>query len=183
MNNKSQYSKLDKCIENGSLCAINREFIDTFSLYGYPVYASGELAVISFVYDFAPDGYKIIRKSDITDVFSGKAEQFLGKVVLGENQSFKASVPDFKLNNMLLLCEDLMKKEKLVTIECEDFEENIMLIGQIAGIDKNIVNIKTFDGLGVWDKECSSVSVDDITCISIDNSYVKIISKYLTQEK
>ncbi|MBE7026101.1 MAG: hypothetical protein E7410_00825 [Ruminococcaceae bacterium] len=181
MNNKSQLLKLEKCIENGNLCAINREFIDTFSLYGYPVYAKGELAVISFVYDFMPDGYKIIRKSDITDVFSGKAEQFLDKVVKGERPSFKADMPDLKLDNMISLCTDLMKKEKLVTIECEDFEENIILIGQIMGVEKNIVSIKTFDGLGVWDKECSSVSADDITCISVGNSYVNIISKYLTQ--
>lgn len=179
MNNTQQILKLEKCIENSALCAINREIIDTFSLYGYPVSAKGDLVVLSFVYDFMPDGYKIIKKSDITEVFCGKEEKFLDKIVKGEHPAFKAEAPDFNIQSMRTLCEDLMKKETIVTIECEDFEENIVLIGQIKDVDKHLVTLKTFNGLGIWDKETSSVEIEEISCISVGNSYVNIISKYL----
>lgn len=182
MDNKKQLAKIEKCMESSSLCAISRDYIDTFSLYGYPVDASGELVAISFIYDFMPDGYKIIRKKDITDVFCGAAERFLDKVIKNEHKDFKPELKNIKLSTMKALCDELMSSGQIVTLECEDFEENIVLIGKIASIDGNLVSIKTFDALGVWDKEISSVELDDITCITIDNSYVNIISKYLREK-
>ncbi len=182
MDNKKQLAKIEKCMESSSLCAISRDYIDTFSLYGYPVGASGELVAISFIYDFMPDGYKIIRKKDITGVFCGQPERFLDNVIKSEHEGFKPELKDMQLSTMKALCDSLMQGGQIVTVECEDFEENIVLIGKIASIDGNLVSIKTFDALGVWDKEVSSVELDDITCITIKNSYVNIISKYLKEK-
>ena len=183
MNNTASIEKLEKCIEKGYLCAVNREIIDTFSLYGYPVRSKGELAVMLFVYDFMPDGFKIIRKRDITEVYGGKEERFLDKVVKSEHPELEIIAPSLKIDSMRALCEDLMQKSQIVTVECEDFEENIILIGQIVNVNKNVVTMKTFDGLGVWDDEMASVELEDITCVSIGNSYVNIISKYLIERK
>lgn len=48
-------------------------------------------------------------------------------------------------------------------------------------VTKKELTLRTFDGMGVWDKECASVPLGDVTCISIGNAYVNILSKYLTE--
>lgn len=179
MNNQKSIAKIEKCINEKKLCAIGREYVDTLCLYGYPTNMSKELCAMHFVYDFTIDGYKIIRKSDITEVYSGEEEAFLSSVTEKENAGFAVKAPELNIESMESLFEDLMEKGTLVTVECEDFEENILLIGKVVGTDGDVVELKTFDGMGRWDKEISSVDIDDVSCVSIGNSYMNIIEKYL----
>lgn len=179
MNNQKCIQKIEKCISEKSLCAIEREYVDTLCLYGYPAKMSDELCVMHFVYDFTFDGYKIIRKSDVTEVYFGEEEKFLQTVTEKENEGFSVKAPDVNIDSMRELFEDLRQKEILVTVECEDFEGNILLIGQVADVKGDILTLRTFDGMGKWDKETSSVDIDDVSCVSIDNSYMNIIGKYL----
>lgn len=182
MNNQKELKKIEKCISCKDLCAIEREYIDTLSVYGFPVKMSGELVAVKFVYDFMADGYKIIRKKDITEVFCGEAEYFLESIIKNEHKDLSIGFPDINISDMRTLLSDLKKSGQLVTLECEDFEENIIIIGRITDIDGKTVTLRTFDGRGVWDKESACVDIDDITCVSIENAYVNIIAKYLKKE-
>lgn len=181
MNHQKEIEKIKESIKSGALCAINRDVIDTLSIYGFPVEMSDTLAAVAFVYDFMPDGYKIVRTSDITEVFAAEAEQFLERIVKTERPAFVPERTGLALGSMYELCEDLMARDSFVTVECEGYEENIFLIGKIVQVSKKELTLRTFDGMGVWDKECASVPLGDVTCISIGNAYVNILSKYLTE--
>ena len=181
MNHQKELDKLKASIKSGALCAINRDIIDTLSIYGFPVEMSETLAAVAFVYDFMPDGYKIVRTSDITEVFSSEAERFLERIIKTERPAFAPERTGLALGSMYELCEDLMTRDRFVTVECEGFEETIFLIGKIVRVSKKELTLRTFDGMGVWDKEYASVPLGDVTCISIGNAYVNILSNYLTE--
>ncbi|HIV03267.1 MAG TPA: hypothetical protein IAC74_06795 [Candidatus Aphodoplasma excrementigallinarum] len=183
MGNQKERELLKQSMQNAALCAVNRDFIDPLTLYGFPVELSGGLAAFSFIYDFRPDGYKIVRTSDITEVFSEEAEHFLERIVRAENPEFTPEPPGFALESMAALCTDLQEKKKIVTVECEGSEETIFLIGQICRVTNKEISMRTFDGMGVWDTEKAAVPLGDITCISVGNAYVEILSKYLTEKK
>lgn len=183
MKNKAELEKLKKCMENHALCALNRDFIDPLSIYGFPVEMSGSLAAVAFVYDFMPDGYKIVRVTDITEVFCEEAERFLENIVRTEHKDFVPEPTGFALDSMQELCTDLKKRDCFVSIECEAEEENIFLIGKIQSVTQKELRLRTFDGMGVWDEEEASVPIDGVSCISVGNAYVNVLSKYLTGRK
>ena len=183
MGNEKERRILEQSIQNAALCAVNRDYIDPLTLYGFPVELSGELAAFSFIYDFRPDGYKIVRTSDITEVFSEEAEHFLERIVRAENPVFVPKPTGFALDSMAALCADLKEKETIVTVECEGGEENLFLIGRICRVTKKDIAMRTFDGMGIWDTEEAVVPLGDITCVSIGNAYVEILSKYLTERR
>lgn len=107
MNHQKEIEKIKESIKSGALCAINRDVIDTLSIYGFPVEMSDTLAAVAFVYDFMPDGYKIVRTSDITEVFAAEAEQFLERIVKTERPAFVPERTGLALGSMYELCEDL----------------------------------------------------------------------------
>lgn len=179
MNNKKCIDRLKKCIDEKSLCAIEREYIDTLCIYGYPTKMSDELCAVSFVYDFVPDGCKIIRKSDVTEIYCTEAESFLQNITEKENADFSLKAPDVCIDGMQELFDDLKQKKCLVTVECEDFEGNILLVGRVIDTANGLVTLCTFDGTGKWDDEPSSVDIDAVSCVTIGNSYMRIIEKYL----
>lgn len=183
MGNEKERRILEQSIQNAALCAVNRDYIDPLTIYGFPVELSGELAAFSFIYDFRPDGYKIVRTSDITEVFSEEAERFLERIVRAENPVFVPKPVGFALDSMAVLCADLKEKETIVTVECEGGEETLFLIGRICRVTKKDIAMRTFDGMGVWDTEEAVVPLGDITCVSIGNAYVEILSKYLTERR
>lgn len=44
MNHQKEIDKIKESIKSGALCAINRDIIDTLSIYGFPVEMSDTLA-------------------------------------------------------------------------------------------------------------------------------------------
>ena len=79
---------------------------------------SGELAALAFIYDCRPDGYKIVRSREITEVFCAEAEQVLERIVKAENAGFAPRPTGLALDSMHALCLDLKQKGLFVTVEC-----------------------------------------------------------------
>ncbi len=170
---------LDQALEEKSLCAINRDMIDYLSIYGYPVAVTKNLVALRFVYDFAPDGIKIVRTQDITEAFCGEAEAFNDRIVKAENAALDLSAPQLNLESMKTLCADLCKQEKIVAIDCEGYEESQFYIGKIVSVGDKQAQVLCFDGLGVWDKKPVSLEYKKMTCVGIGSRYAETISKYL----
>ena len=105
------------------------------------------------------------------------------RIVRAENPAFVPKPVGFALDSMAVLCADLKEKETIVTVECEGGEETLFLIGRICRVTKKDLAMRTFDGMGVWDTEEAVVPLGDITCVSIGNAYVEILSKYLTERR
>lgn len=183
MENRNEIAKLQQCLKRKAMCAVERAYIDVNSMYGFLVGMSGELAVLSFVYDFMPDGYKIIRTRDVTDVMCTDAEQFFEAIVLKENEGFTPVPAEYAIDNMAVLCKDLMERGAYVTVELEGFEENFLYIGKIVEVTQKALSLRIFDALGVWEKEAVCVPLEDVTCISVGNRYVNILSRYLSGDR
>lgn len=183
MDNKKEIEKIIKAAEEKKLCAVWREYIDTYSLYGFPTKVGDELIAIDFIYDFRWDGYKIIRKADVTEVICGEDEAFLQKITQNEYKEYEPKEPALDISSMKSALESLYKSKKTVTIECEDFEGSELYMGQIAGFEKGAVLLRTFSGVGIWDKKYTKIDINDVTCVSVDNSYARIITGYLKEEK
>ncbi len=170
---------LEQALKEKALCAVNRDMIDYLSIYGYPVAITKNLVALCNVYDFVPDGIKIVRTQDITEAFCGEAEAFNDKIVKAENVALDLSAPQVNLESMKTLCADLCRQEKIVAINCEGYEESQFYIGKIVAAEDKQAQVLCFDGLGVWDKKPVSLSYKQMTCIGIGSHYVETISKYL----
>lgn len=181
MKNQKEIAKLQECVKNKAMCALNRDYIDVNTMYGFLVELSGELAVLSFVYDFILDGYKIIRTCDVTDVMYTESERFFEEIVLKENGEAKPQPTGFAIETMYMLCKDLMRRGVYVTVECEGFEENVLYIGKIEKVTEKELSLRIFDAMGIWEKEPVCVPLEDVTCISVGNHYVNVLSKYLSE--
>ncbi len=177
--NDEQLAILEQAIEDKMLCAVNRDMIDYLSIYGYPVAMSDKLVALRYVYDFAPDGIKIIRTQDITEVFCGEVELFNDKIVKAENAMLDLEAPALNLYSVKSLCADLQKSGQLVTVDCEGYEASRFYVGKIVALEDKCAKILSFDGLGVWDNQPVEVEYKKITCISVGSHYVNTISKYL----
>ncbi len=174
-----QLAILEKALAEKALCAVNRDLIDYLSIYGYPVSITKSLVALRFVYDFAPDGIKIVRTQDITEAFCGEAEAFCDKIVKMENQSLALDVPALDLHSMKTLCTDLQKCGQVVHVDCEGYDESQFYVGKIVSVSDKTAEVLCFDGLGVWDKKPTTVEYKKITCITVGSRYADTISKYL----
>ncbi len=174
-----QLELLRQAVESKSLCAVNRDMIDYLSIYGYPIAVTEKLIALRFVYDFAPDGIKIVRTQDVTEVFCGEAEVFNDKIIKAENAHLDLSAPQVSLDSVKSLCIDLQKSGKIVAIDCESYEESRFYVGKIVETLDKQARVLCFDGLGVWDEKPIEIDYKQITCIGIGSHYVETISKYL----
>ena len=174
-----QLAVLQRALAEKTLCAVNRDMIDYLSIYGYPVAMTDKLVALRFVYDFEPDGIKIIRTQDITEAFCGDVEAFNDRIVKSECGDLKLDAPPLNLYSIKSLCADLQKSGQLVAIDCEGYEESQFYVGKIVALEDKCAQVLCFDGLGVWDKKPISVDYKKITCISVGSHYVETISKYL----
>ena len=115
--NDEQLAVLEQAMAEKKLCAVNRDMIDYLSIYGYPVAMSDKLAAVRFVYDFKPDGIKIVRIQDITEVFCGDVETFNDHIVKSECGTLDLTPPSLNLYSVKSLCADLQKSVHLVAID------------------------------------------------------------------
>ena len=115
--NDEQLAVLEQAMAEKKLCAVNRDMIDYLSIYGYPVAMSDKLAAVRFVYDFKPDGIKIVRIQDITEVFCGDVETFNDHIVKSECGALDLTPPSLNLYSVKSLCADLQKSVHLVAID------------------------------------------------------------------
>lgn len=174
-----QLAILEKALSEKALCAVNRDLIDYLSIYGYPISVTKNLVALRFVYDFVPDGIKIIRTQDITEAFCGEAEAFCDRIVKAENTALNLEAPALNLHSMKTLCADLQKSGQVVHVDCEGYEESQFYVGKIVSVSEKAAEVLCFDGLGIWEKKATTVDYKKITCITVGSRYADTISKYL----
>ncbi len=177
----TEIEKIKQCIEQKSLCAINRDMIDELTTYCFPLALSDRLVLLANVYDFSIDGYKIMRTQDITEVFCDDAEEFNEMIIRKEGvlDDFNPKIIDVK--NLKNVFDYFLKSGQSIIVQCEGYDESLFYVGKIGAVLKNEIELKTFDGCGVWDKKSTKIAYNKITCVSYGSRYVTVLSKYLSQ--
>lgn len=139
---------------------------------GMPISISDNLLQLRFVCDFHLDGYKIVRLNDISEVKYGEVEAFFQTIIEKEypNENIKIIESDV-LNDWQSLLK--FSKERNLIIIIED---------EVADVDGTYCYMSNFDALGIWDDKVYKILLDNITCITIEDYYTKMLKKYALKE-
>ncbi len=177
-----EIEKIEECIKNGQLCAINRDMIDELSMYCFPIAMSEKLLLVLNVYDFNIDGYKIIRLEDISEVFCEDAEEFNEMIIRKEGILDNFSPEILDIENLKKVFNYFLKTKKNIIVQCEGYNESLFYVGSVSKVGKGDISLKTFDGVGIIDEKEAVIPLSKITCVSYDSRYVNIISKYIKEK-
>ncbi len=171
---------LDELIKNNYHCSIKRDYISAYSIYCFPICHSENLLLIEVVEDFLPDGYKIIRKDDITEIKHSESDEYAEYIFEQEGIIRGEQRPDIKnLNSIKEVLKQFVDSKENIIVECET-DDNSFLIGKVIECGENTFLFLDFDGVGKWSKSPIEVLYSKVTCISLRGRYLKIMSKYLT---
>ena len=177
---KKKIYNWEKAIVQGNFFTIERSRIDGSSLYGIPVKAGNTLLMVESLYDYIADGYRVIRKKDITKVKHGKSEKLAEKIIALDEIEHGVNLPPMEgLEGMREILMHYAASRENIIVECESADKNRFLIGKVAGCKKNTFLFWHFNGAGVWEKKPIKVSYADVSCITIGSRYLEVISKHV----
>ena len=179
MNSKISYA-LESFIKNHYHCSIKRESLSDYFIYCFPICCSENLLLIEFVEDFLPDGYKIIRKDDITDIKRDESDEFAEYIFKQEGIVHGEQIPDItNLDSIKEVLKQFVDSEENIIVECEA-DDNNFFIGKVIECGEDTFSFLDFDGVGKWSQFPIQVRYSKVTCIGLRGRYLKIMSKYLT---
>jgi tetrahydromethanopterin S-methyltransferase subunit F len=137
---------------------------------------SQKYLLVKYWYDFLFDGYKIVRLEDITEVIQEKfVEKIHEREKIVANNELTAPI---NIDGWQQIFCGFLFSNMVISIECEHIDGVIFYLGKILGATASSVEILQFDGEGKWDECKTMVEFQDITCISFNSRYIKIMSKY-----
>lgn len=173
---------IEKCLENKNCVTVYRELIDAYSIRGYLLDAGRELVLMQSVYDFSLDGFRLLRRRDITDIVYDAAEQFLEYIQVQEGIANAVGCPyALALDDWKDAFESWRTQQRNLIIEVESHDDDMerMMIGRIVDVTTDAVILHGFDATGQWDEKPTRMSCRDITTVSLDTRYCNILSKYV----
>ena len=179
---KKQIKTLEKVIDNSYACCIKREKIDDKNLYGFPIKYNDKFILIENEYDFQIDGYKIIRTKDITEIRYKRVDKHSNYILEKEglrSNSIPSIVSDIK--NFKKIFSQIKKSNKNIIIEGESLKEKSFFIGKVIDPKENYVDFLYFSAIGEWDESPTKIKYKNITCITYNDRYTEITSKYLKE--
>jgi len=159
---------------------IERIFLVDNTQYGFVVACSSELVLIYVVHDFHPDGYQILRISDITGVRHSASDRTVRKILRVEGILDQVGLKHpINLQSWPSALRNLKALGENVIVEGEETGVDKFLIGKIIRINKKAISMRHFDGTGKWDEELSYCPYEDITSVKFDCHYLKVFSRHL----
>jgi hypothetical protein len=179
----SPYCQLSEHLATGMKIRIERNRPADPLLNGYLMQLSDRLGLMHCFDDFEPDGYSIFRLSDVVSVRSGNYERHWDRMLRGEELLGGLDRElEVDLNTIRAAIESVSRQFKLMTVQCEDAEEDVQdfYIGQVVSFEGTELIFDAFDALGQWNDESSRVLLDEITMVQFETPYIRHFSKYLT---
>lgn len=143
-----------------------------------PLSASSEYLLIAELYDFFPNGYKIIRIEDITSIKHGESEKFVEEIIKKENIQIIYNLSSRDLTSWHAIFNWLALEDRPIIIESEMFENPKFYIGKIINIKTGSIELLQFDGAGVWYKKSTTILYKKISSITFNDKYSLLMSKY-----
>ena len=158
------------------LHTIERRRIDANRLYGLVVSESDTLLLMQREYDFAFDGYVVVRKRDVTKAYSSKGNAYCQKLMRKEGLWRVAPkwVRSLPLNSWEALFGALTGK--VVVLENE--RSGDFWIGPVIEVGARSVLVHYFDSSGGW-MSLERVPYRGITAVQFGDRYSTIHAKHL----
>ena len=159
---------------------IERSNIETYKIYGFVLACSSELVLIHYFYDFHPDGYQILRISDISGIRHSASDRTMQKILRAEGILEQVGLKHpIDLRSWQSALRNLKALGESVIVEGEEPEVDKFFIGKIIRINKKTLSMRHFDGTGKWDEELSYCPYEHISSVKFDCEYVNVFSQHL----
>lgn len=173
-------AKLESHREKSNFIGIERADIETALQFGFVLGCSSELVLIHVVYDFRPDGYQILRISDISRLRHSAPDRRMRKILRAEGRLDQIDLKHpIDLRSWQSAFRSLKTLGGIIIVEGEEPEVDEFVIGKIVRINKKTLSMCHFDGTGRWDETRRSCPYGDITSIKFDCDYVNVFSRHL----
>ena len=154
------------------------ESFNSKSIYGIPLLVDDDLLMVCRVWEFVIDGYIIINIADIDNILNGEVEVFVSNVLKNEGVINKKLAPPINdIENFYNIFNQLSSREINIGVQCKN--KTGVKYGKIINVEGDYVDIKEFDGIGIWYNEMSKVMYNQIQEITICTRYIDIMSKYV----
>lgn len=158
------------------ILTVERKPIDPHRLYGVVVGQSETLMLLHQEDDFQFDGYRVIRRKDISNSFFSDSNDYCATLMKKEGrwEPVPQNIKDLPLDSWGSLLSQFVGKVVILQNErTHDF-----CIGPVKEITKIGVAVRNFDGCGQWTGE-EFVPFSNITCMKFGDRYSTTHQKYL----
>jgi len=159
-------------IRNRDLVNIRRGNFRDRSIQGVILECSESLLLIQYIYDFRLDGYMLLRRCDLSEVSCRSTDRFqkelLGTEGVFEQIDFDFRVPMDSFESFLKSREE----NEIIILEEESDGSSGLLIGPVASMNTDAVEIRHFTGIGRLAQPMPSMAIDRITCCQMDTNYI-----------
>ncbi|HEX2081473.1 MAG TPA: hypothetical protein VHG08_27465 [Longimicrobium sp.] len=149
-------------------------------LTGFPLAAGRKLLLIHNLNTdlLLPDGFTVVRVTDVVKVRSTEWDRFAERVLADEGRLLDpAAVPSVRLGSWAQLLADLHARAERVSVECEPQEDGYFL-GAIRGLRRDEVEIRPIDAAGRWEDEQWWIRYRDVTQVRFGTRYIEVFSRY-----
>jgi hypothetical protein len=153
------------------LHTFERRRIDLNRLYGVIVSESDALVLLQQMYDIEFDGYKVIRRCDISKSYSSDSDSYCERLMRKEGLWKKPTkaVRSLPVDNWHALLSALLGKTVLIENERQD----VFVIGPVVACDSRSVSIHYFDACGQW-CDIQRIGIRAITSVTFGDRYSTI---------
>lgn len=162
----------------GYVC-VARDAVTERRIRGFVLAMSDELVLMQEIYDFASDGYVIVRLRDVTGVRDGDYERFDARVLAGEG--IRAAPPStaIHLASWRTVFESLSGGAwPLAVVEDETDAEVALWAGRVLAAGETSVAFHYVSPVGAWEAEPEEIEYDDVTRVCFGDRYTTVLARY-----
>lgn len=170
---------LEELIKEQRFVKIYRNKRRYHPIYGIPIGVGATLLTVVKLNDFDIDGFQVLRLDDISSIDKGRMQQVQEYIL--RQEGLYGSLPTHPYGNI----DDLysffkrVKSNNLtISFKCERNDKNILFMGKVMKITKNLISIRKLNAFGEWDSQLTEFKLDDITLVHLFDRYTTIFSKY-----
>ena len=166
-------SELREALQQRVPVRIERERIQSGIVHGYVVGLSNEYCLIAEIGDALRfDGYLAVAIADLTHIEVDPAREFVEKALALRNDLLQ--IPEgFGLDDWAAIAHSASELAPLLSINMvEDDEGEISFVGQLAGIEGNLLLVREMDPNAHWYPDAGAYEFEAIGSIGFGNGYL-----------
>jgi hypothetical protein len=174
---------IKKQLMKHELVSIRREKIDENKIQGFVLDESKELLLLSYIFDFNPDGLMVLRKKDISEIKTTDTDKFQTQLLKDEEilSTINFETP-YNLKSWRKFLLSAKDKHNYFILEQELLEDPDFAIGRIEEIEKQNVIFRYFSGVGRWLEEIEKIEYTNITSCQIGCNYLNVYERYFNKQ-
>jgi hypothetical protein len=172
-------NKLEEFKQSRNLVSIRRDNIDDLAIQGFILAYSPDLILIQYVFDFNLDGLMVLRRCDVSKIYTNEIDIFQTQLLKDEGLFSKVNFQkEYDVKDWPTVFNRVGREYDFVIIEDEVSEEPEFLLGEIEDIREDSVSVWGFDGVADWDSEPTEMRYEYISSFKVGDNYSRIYKRF-----